>query len=38
MVIDQDNPCLYNLSTDFHEDHDIVAQQPEVVRRLIDII
>ena len=38
MVVERGKPRLYNLSTDLHEDHDIAAQHPDVVRALIDII
>ena len=38
MVVERGKPRLYNLSIDLHEDHDIAAQHPDVVRALIDII
>ena len=38
MVVERGKPRLYNLNTDLHEDHDIAAQHPDVVRALIDII
>lgn len=31
-------PALYNLKNDVHEDHDVSAEHPDVVRELIDII
>lgn len=29
---------LYNLATDIHEDNDVAAQHPDIVRELVDII
>ena len=29
---------LYNLATDLHEDHDVAAAHPEVVKKLVEII
>ena len=31
-------PYLYDLSSDIHEDHDIAAQHPDLVRRMVDIL
>lgn len=31
-------PRLYNLKTDLHEDHDIAAEHPEIVGKMVDII
>lgn len=38
MVVKKGVPHLYNLATDLHEDQDIAAAHPEVVKELIDII
>lgn len=38
MVVKKGIPSLYNLATDIHEDHDLAAEQPEIVKRMIEII
>lgn len=38
LVVRCGTPALYNLSSDPHEDHDLAAQHPEVVRQLVNII
>ena len=38
LVVDKGTPHLYDLATDLHENHDIAAQHPEVVKQMIEII
>ena len=38
LVVKKGVPLLYNLSTDIHEDHDIAAEHPEIVKQMKDII
>ena len=38
LVVVKGVPRLYDLAADLHEDHDIAAEQPDIVRRMIDII
>jgi arylsulfatase A-like enzyme len=38
LVVIKGIPHLYNLSTDLHEDHDISAEQPDIVKKMIGII
>lgn len=38
MVVKKGIPHLYNLATDIHEDNDVAAQHPDIVRRMKDII
>lgn len=38
MVVKNGNVALYDLATDIHEDHDVAAQHPEVVDRMVEII
>jgi arylsulfatase len=38
LVVKAGEPHLYNLADDPHEDHDLAARYPKMVRRLIDII
>ena len=38
LVVRRGTPALYNLSSDPHEDHDLAAQHPDVVRQLVNII
>ena len=38
MVVKKGIPHLYNLATDIHEDNDVAAQYPDIVRRMKDII
>ena len=38
LVVKRGTPLLYNLDNDLHEDHDVAAQHPDLVRQLIDII
>lgn len=38
MVVIGGVPHLYNLSDDIHEDHDIAAENPEIVATMIEII
>lgn len=35
LVVKRGKPALYDLSTDPHEDYDLAAQKPKIVRRLI---
>lgn len=38
MVVKKGVPSLYNLSTDIHEDNDIAAEHPEIVKQMVEII
>jgi arylsulfatase A-like enzyme len=38
LVVKKGTPLLYNLATDIHEDHDIAAEHPDIVQKMIDII
>lgn len=38
LVVKQGKPHLYNLATDIHEDHDVAAQHPDVVKQMVEII
>ena len=38
LIVVKGIPRLYNLATDMHEDKDIAAEHPEIVRELFDII
>lgn len=38
LVVKKGVPLLYNLSTDIHEDHDIAAEHPEIVKQMKEII
>lgn len=38
MVVVKGKPRLYNLADDIHEDHDIAAQHPDIVQKMVDII
>lgn len=38
LVVKKGIPHLYNLATDIHEDNDVAAQHPDIVRRMKDII
>ena len=38
LIVVKGIPRLYNLATDLHEDKDIAAEHPEIVRELFDII
>ncbi len=38
MVVKRGVPELYNLATDIHEDHNVAAQNPEVVKCMVDVI
>ena len=38
LVVHRGQPALYNLATDPHEDHDLAAQRPDIVRRLVRLI
>lgn len=38
MVVKKGVPKLYNLATDIHEDHDVAAEHPEVVKQMKNII
>lgn len=38
LIVVKGIPRLYNLATDLHEDKDIAAEHPEIVRELVDII
>ena len=38
LVVRRGQPALYNLATDPREDHDLAAQHPDIVRRLVRLI
>lgn len=38
LVVKNGTPQLYDLASDIHEDNDISAQYPEVVKRMVDMI
>ena len=38
LIVVKGIPRLYDLATDLHEDKDIAAEHPEIVRELVDII
>ena len=38
LVVQSGTPYLYDLSKDLHEDHDVAAQHPDVVRRMIEVL
>ena len=38
MVVKKGKPSLYNLATDIHEDTDVAAQHPEIVKQMKTII
>ncbi len=38
LVVKKGTPLLYNLAADIHEDHDIAAEHPDIVARMVDII
>ena len=38
LVVVMGEPRLYNLANDIHEDNDLAAVHPEIVRELVDII
>ena len=38
LVVVKGEPRLYNLANDIHEDNDLAAVHPEIVRELVDII
>ncbi len=38
LVVRGGKPSLFDLSTDLHEDHDLAADHPEIVSRMVEII
>lgn len=38
LIVKKGIPHLYNLDTDIHEDHDVAAEHPDIVKRLVDIV
>ena len=38
MVVTRGDCALYDLATDPHEDHDLAAQYPDIVKKMKDII
>ena len=37
LVVKKGKPELYNLADDIHEDHDVAAQHPDIVERLVNV-
>ncbi len=38
LVVVKGQPRLYNLASDLHEDDDIAAQHPDIVKQMVDIV
>ncbi len=38
LLVVKGEPRLYNLATDVHEDHNVAADNPEIVKELVDIV
>ena len=38
LIVVKGTPRLYNLSVDLHEDKDIAAQHPDIVKKMVEII
>lgn len=38
LVVKKGKPMLYNLAADLHEDRDVAAENPRIVRKMTDII
>ena len=38
MVVKKGTPFLYNLATDIHEDHNVAAENPDIVKKMVGII
>jgi len=38
LVVKTGKPMLYNLADDPHEDHDLAAAQPDIVRTMVGFI
>ena len=38
LYVERGNCKLFNLATDVHEDHDVAAQHPDIVKELVQII
>lgn len=38
LVVERGRPKLYNLNEDLHEDHDLSAQHPDIVREMVKIL
>ena len=38
MVVERGNCRLYDLSKDLHEDNNVAAAHPDVVKKMVDII
>lgn len=38
MVVIKGTPHLYNLASDLHEDHDVAALHPDIVRQMVQIV
>ena len=38
MVVKKGEPYLYNLATDLHEDYDVAAQHPDIVKQMKEVI
>ena len=38
MVVKRGKPFLYNLAEDIHEDHDVAAEHPEIVKQMKEVI
>lgn len=38
LIVIKGVPHLYNLATDIHEDHNVAAQHPDIVKEMVQII
>lgn len=38
LVVNRGNVLLYDLANDLHEDHDVAAQHPDIVAKMVEII
>ena len=38
LIVIKGTPHLYNLATDLHEDNDVAAQHPDVVKKMVNIV
>ena len=38
LIVIKGTSHLYNLATDLHEDNDVAAQHPDVVKKMVNIV